>query len=46
MKGIFRSVIFVDNDVTDVVTLDSEWEIDVQVGIAKDDLEMLNSAFE
>ena len=46
MKGIFRSVIFVDNDVTDVVTLDSEWEIDVQVGIAKYDLEMLNSAFE
>lgn len=45
VERIFRLVIFVDDDLADVVALDPERKVDVQVGVAENDFEMLNAAF-
>ena len=44
MKGIFRLVVFVDDDLADVVALHPERKVDVQVGVAEDNFEMLDAA--
>lgn len=46
VESIIRLVIFMDDDLADVVTLDPERKVNVQVGVAEDDFEMLNAAFE
>lgn len=46
MEGIIRLVIFMDDDLADIVTLNPERKVDVQVGVAENDFEMLNTAFE
>jgi len=35
-----------DDDLADIVTLNPERKVDVQVGVAENDFEMLNTAFE
>ena len=44
MERIFRLVVLMDYDLADVMALDSERKVDVQVGVAQDDLEVLDAA--
>ena len=46
MKRLFRLVIFVNDDLRNFVALNSKGKINVQIGIAENNSEMLDTALE
>jgi hypothetical protein len=46
MERVFRLVVLVNHDLTDVVALDAERQVNIQVRVAENDLEMLDASLE